>query len=47
MSCPTTVNIVTTWANCGGSNGTFTPTITVGQEAPITGTPLTIIAVEK
>jgi hypothetical protein len=28
-TCPTTVNIVVTWSNSGGSSGTFIPTITI------------------
>jgi uncharacterized protein YjdB len=44
-TCPQTVSIVVTWANSGGSNGTFTPKITVAGGTQITGTPLTITVV--
>ena len=36
------VDIVVTWVNSGGSNGTFTPTVTIAGGTPITGLPITI-----
>lgn len=42
MSCPTTVNIVVTWSNSGGSSGTFTPTVTIAGGFPITGSQITV-----
>jgi hypothetical protein len=41
-TCPATVNIVATWANSGGSSGTFIPTIKVGTAATIDGSSITI-----
>lgn len=42
-NCPAIVNIVVTWANSGGSSGTFTPSISIAGGTPIpAGTQITV-----
>jgi hypothetical protein len=43
-TCPTTVNIVVTWANSGGSSGTFTPTVAINGGTAIPGSQITVAA---
>lgn len=42
-SCPAIVDIVVVWTNSGGSAGTFTPWVTIGEGDPIIGTPITVV----
>lgn len=45
-SCPVIVDILVTWANSGGSSGTFTPTVTIAGGDPISGTQITVASGE-